>query len=98
MWAQLLITIVLILLFWYVGKKMIYDPIMKKGLKEIAEMDKITKDEEYLLAKKEELEQAKEALDLRKEEVSVIAELTVLEAELRDVNDKLLKAEQRRNK
>jgi len=97
MLAQFLITIILIALFIYGGKKLIYDPMMKKNRKKISEMNEPTEDEEYLLTKKAELEKTREALDIRKEEVSVTDELIGIEEELKQVNDKLLKAEQRRN-
>ena len=94
MWAQFLITILLIIAIYFIGKKMIYNPIMKKGLEELNEM---TEDEELLSQKKFELEKTLTALHLRMEEVDVAEDLIEAEKQLKEVNNKLLDAEKARN-
>ena len=94
MWAQFLITILLIIAIYFIGKKMIYNSIMKKGLEELNEM---TEDEELLSQKKFELEKTLTALHLRMEEVDVAEDLIEAEKQLKEVNNKLLDAEKARN-
>jgi len=90
MFAQLLVTLLIICSLWWVGKKFLYDPIMEDKKAASTEGAKIIKqDYNALIQIKQELKNKKESLQLRIKEENVNTELNEVEKELEEVNKRL---------
>ena len=91
MFAQLIITVLIISLFIWLGIKFLYKPYIKSvKLQEI--------DIEKLKAKKKKLQEMKEELQSTKEEIDVTTEMNRVEKELRECEKDLNRLEKKREK